>query len=308
MENSDTHRPRLTIILPAFNEEGRIVRTLNDAIGLFRDKYAANWELIVVDDGSRDRTAAVVREFAAGCSDSSIPGTVMATFPELVLISHPANLGKGAAVRTGVLASRGELVLYADADNATPFTEYHLLLEALECRADVACGSRFGSEPGQVRRTLSRRIIAAFFATLARLLVNPGVEDTQCGFKLFRRSAALSLFQKSSEKGYLFDLEILGLAALRGIPVAEIPVAWREIPGSRVRLVRDSWKMFFGLFRLRRTLRQQATSLFQSPAAEKATAAEKTEIPQLPLDRTRTGQESSAHSRTATSFPAGATR
>jgi dolichyl-phosphate beta-glucosyltransferase len=263
MEISETHRPKLSVILPSLNEESRIGVTLQDAVAVFRDRYASDWELIVVDDGSRDQTVAVVREFAADC-------------PELVLISHPKNLGKGAAVRTGVLASRGELVLYADADNATPFSQYHSLLTGLERGADVACGSRFGNDPGQVRRTLSRRIIAAFFATLAKLLVNPGVSDTQCGFKLF---------QQSSEDGYLFDLEILGLAALCGIPVAEIPVAWREIPGSSVRLVRDSWRMFVGLFRLRKILRQQSLLCSQWSAADQ------TQLPDTLLRRNRTDDE-----------------
>ena len=272
MEISETHRPKLSVILPAFNEENRISVTLQDAVAVFRDRYASDWELIIVDDGSRDQTVAVVREFASDC-------------PELVLISHPKNLGKGAAVRTGVLASRGELVLYADADNATRFSQYHSLLTGLERGADVACGSRFGNDPGQVRRTFSRRIIAAFFSTLAKLLVNPRVSDTQCGFKLFRRNAALSLFQQSFENGYLFDLEILGLAALCGIPVAQIPVSWREISGSRVRLVRDSWQMFVGLFRLRKILRQQSLLCSQSSAADQ------TRLPDELLRRNRTDDE-----------------
>lgn len=259
METSEADRLRLTVILPAFNEENRIGSTLKDAVTEFRQKYGADWELIIVDDGSSDQTTTVIREFAAGC-------------PELILISHPQNLGKGAAVRSGVLASRGEFVLYGDADNATPFSQYHSLRTALERGAEVACGSRFENQPGQVRRTLSRHMIAALFATLARLLINPGISDTQCGFKLFRRNAALSLFQQSSENGYLFDLEILGLASMQGIPVAEVPVAWREIPGSRVRLVRDSWKMFVGLFRLRRILRAAGTDIgtkkLSSAAAE----------------------------------------
>lgn len=208
------------------------------------------------------------------------------------MISHPKNLGKGAAVRTGVLGSRGELVLYADADNATPFSQYHALRSALDCGADVACGSRFGNQLGQVHRTLLRRIIAAFFAALAKLLVNPGVGDTQCGFKLFRRNAALALFQQSSENAYLFDLEILGLAALHGIPVSEVPIAWREIPGSRVRLVRDSWKMLVGLFRLRKKLRQRSHS------GSNGLVIDSEELPLRPIETVCTDDTSSDRSQT----------
>ncbi|MCA9064206.1 MAG: glycosyltransferase family 2 protein, partial [Planctomycetaceae bacterium] len=213
-------------------------------VSVFRSQFGDAWELIVVDDGSTDATTAVVREFAADC-------------PEAVLISHPENRGKGAAVRTGVLASHGELVLFADADNATPFSEF-IQLQTVACEgAPIACGSRRCSGARDVRRTLPRRLMAAFFSLLVRLTVNPGVRDTQCGFKLFRRDAADWLFQQSREDGYLFDLEILGLASQRELRVVEVPVMWREIPGTKVRVIRDSWRMFCGLFRIRRRLRLQ---------------------------------------------------
>lgn len=248
MEISEQTRPAISVVIPAFNEESRILVTLVDAMTVFRHRCAGQWEVIVVDDGSSDRTVAVVKEFAAEC-------------PELVLISHEKNQGKGAAVRTGVLASRGDVILFADADNATPFEEFDKLHDALLQGAAIACASRFGSEPGQVHRKFLRRLVASLFSAFARWTVRPGVSDTQCGFKLFRHDTARVLFQQSRESGYLFDLEILALASLQRLLVTEVPVRWREVPGSGVRILQDSWKMFRGLFRIRRQMRQRLVLL-----------------------------------------------
>lgn len=245
METSNQQaRPAISVIVPAFNEDSRIQVTLIDALNVFRRLFADDWELIVVDDGSHDRTRAVVHEVAS-------------EWPALQLLWHETNHGKGAAVRTGVLASRGALVLFADADNATPFSEVDKLLSARQQGADIACGSRFGSEAGQVRRKWLRRVVANVFSAFARWTVRPGVSDTQCGFKLFSGDAARALFREGRESGYLFDLEILALASHLGLKVAEVPVRWREIPGSKVRILRDSLKMFCGLFRIRRQVRRR---------------------------------------------------
>jgi dolichyl-phosphate beta-glucosyltransferase len=242
METSDCHSPVFTVVIPAFNEECRLSGTLDDAVFTFRERFPGSWELIVVDDGSCDGTVAVVKKYATHC-------------PELRLVSHSRNQGKGAAVRTGMLASRGELILFADADHATPFSQCDELLTAVQSGADLACGSRFGCRPGQVRRTVPRRLMSGAFRLLAHWTVRPGLKDTQCGFKLFRRSAAMSLFRQSSETGYLFDIEILSLASRQGMQVSEVPVTWQEMPGSKVSLWRDSWRMLCGLFRIREKLR-----------------------------------------------------
>lgn len=248
METSDQRtRPAISVIVPAFNEQSRIRVTLIDALTVFRPHFADGWELIVIDDGSHDRTQTVVQEVASN-------------WPELRLLWHETNHGKGAAVRTGVLASRGALVLFADADNATPFSEVDKLLSALQQGADIACGSRFGSEAGQVRRTWLRRVVANVFSAFARWVLRPGVSDSQCGFKLFSGDVARALFREGRESGYLFDLEILAIASRLGLKVAEVPVRWQEVPGSKVRILRDSWKMFCGLFRIRRQVRQCVSS------------------------------------------------
>ncbi len=242
MATSDGRNLFLSVVIPAFNEECRISETLDDAMFTFRERFPGAWELIVVDDGSCDGTVSVVKDYATRC-------------PELLLISHARNQGKGAAVRTGVLASHGELVLFADADNATPFCQCDKLLTAVQSGADLACGSRFGCRPGQVRRTVPRRLMAGVFRLIAHWTVRPGLKDTQCGFKLFRRLAAMSLFRQSSESGYLFDIEILALASRQKLCVSEVPVTWQEMPGSKVSLWRDSWRMLCGLFRIRQKLR-----------------------------------------------------
>ena len=261
----DDTRPALSVVIPAFNEESRIHVTLMDAVQEFRSRFAGCWELIVVDDGSGDQTSAVVREFAAQC-------------PELILISHQTNQGKGAAVRTGVLASRGNMVLFADADNATPFVEFDPLNKAAHEGAAIACGSRYGIAPGQVRRSGVRRLMASLFSALARWIVRPGVSDTQCGFKLFQGGTARSLFQDSFETGYLFDLEILGTASHRGLVVAEVPVKWREVSGSRVRLFRDSWKMFCGLFHVRSRMRQRVALSSAQPLSRETGVGEQPQL------------------------------
>ncbi|MEI7699379.1 MAG: dolichyl-phosphate beta-glucosyltransferase [Planctomycetia bacterium] len=265
VSNADA-RPTISVVVPALNEERRLRVTLIDAFAFFRGQFAHNWELIVVDDGSHDRTRTVVQEISCEC-------------PELRLLSHETNHGKGAAVRTGVLASRGDLVLFADADNATPFSEVDKLLWALQQGADIACGSRFGREAGQVRRTWLRRVVANVFSTFARWTVRPGVSDTQCGFKLFSGDVARALFRESCESGYLFDLEILALASQSGLKVAEVPVRWREVPGSKVRILQDSWRMFCGLFRVRRQIRRRQCV----PSASTASLDNEGRISQCPL-------------------------
>jgi len=192
-----------------------------------------------VDDGSVDSTADVVR-------------TLSETIPCLKVISHERNLGKGAAVRSGVLATAGSLILCADADGATPFREYYRLLTVLKPDVQIAVGARQKHSGNKVRRTLGRAILGRVFRGLVHVLLHPGVKDTQCGFKLFRGEVGRQLFRQSTENGFLFDLEILGLASRKNLVVQEVPVDWNEVPGSKVRCLRDSWRMVLGLFRIRR--------------------------------------------------------
>lgn len=203
----------------------------------------AAYEVIVVDDGSRDDTAGLVLRTGA-------------SWPQLRLLRHPANRGKGQAVRTGVRATAGRRVLFADADGATPIAEEAKLSAALTQGAVVAAGSRYLPGPGVLRdRNWRRAVTGGLFARAARAAVGVTVSDTQCGFKMFDGPLGRDLIGSSRETGYLLDVEVLALAIRLGYPIAEVAVNWCERPGSKVRLVRDSLKMLCDLWRLRGRLR-----------------------------------------------------
>ena len=229
----------LSIVIPAYNEERRIGASLEKVRAYLASKpFAA--EVIVVDDGSTDRTSAVARE--------TLPAG-----PPLRTIRLESNQGKGYAVRTGVLASTGETVLFTDADLSTPIEELDKFLTRLEEGFDVVIGSR--AVPGcdiRVRQARPREAMGKFFNRLVRLFVMKGCPDTQCGFKVFRRKAALDLFSRLETKGFAFDVEVLLLARKRGYRIAEVPVVWCDSPPSRVRLVKSSWQMLRELLRIRR--------------------------------------------------------
>jgi len=235
--------PQLSVVIPAFNEAARIGPYLAAIRDYLDSTYPHETEVLVVDDGSRDGTANLVERIADG-------------WPALRLIRHELNRGKGAAIRTGVLAACGRRILFADADGATPIEEERRLAIALANGAAVAAASRYLPDVGVSReRNLRRGTAGVVFRWLAKRLVGVGVQDTQCGFKMFEADAAKTLFEASSETGYLLDLEVLALAKRFGFPVAEVAVNWSEKPGSKVRIVRDSVRMFAGLWRLRRRVR-----------------------------------------------------
>lgn len=231
--------PDLSIVIPAYNEESRLGRTVEDVVAYCRGTGRA-FELIVVDDGSQDGTTAVARHLAED-------------FGEVRLIRLPANHGKGYAVRTGVVNALGRSVLFADADGATPIGEVHRLEAALLGGADVAVGSRAVRTEGvRVQKKLYRHLMGRTFHRLVESLADTGVKDTQCGFKLFRSPVAHDLFSRLRMDGYSFDVEVLTMAKRRGYRVAEIPVNWTHQPGSKVRLLGDSLHMAADLFRIRK--------------------------------------------------------
>lgn len=235
--------PQLAVVIPAYNEAGRIGPYLAEVRDYLDAAYPGGYEVIVADDGSTDGTADLVLRAAAG-------------WRQLHLVRLDANAGKGAAVRAGVAAATAARVLFADADGATPIAEEWKLSLALEKGADVAVGSRYLPGPGVTRTRQPRRaVVGAVFRLAARALVGVRVGDTQCGFKMFTAAAADALFGTGRETGYLFDLELLALAERFGLPVAEVAITWSEKPGSKVRFVRDGLRMFSGLWRLRRQVR-----------------------------------------------------
>jgi len=230
----------LSVIIPAFNEAVRLPPFLQSAREYLDRRYRDAYEVIVVDDGSRDGMADVLR---ASATD----------WPQLVVIAHPTNRGKGAAVRTGMMAARGELLLFADADGATPIDQEAKLADAIRGGADLAIGSRL-VDAAEVtrRRTWTRGLIGRLFAGVAKRWLGLSVQDTQCGFKMFSGKAGRELFSSCQETGYLFDLELLVLAGRLGYQVAEVPVNWKDVPGSHLSMARDGGKILRGLWRVRR--------------------------------------------------------
>lgn len=234
--------PALSLVLPAYNEARRLPPYLAAVREYLDLEYPGQYEVIVVDDGSRDGQAEVLARLGAD-------------WPALRTLCHPHNQGKGAAVRTGVLASRGRWVLFADADGATPIDQERRLREALCAGAEVAVGSRLAGGDGLRRnRHWLRGATGRWFASLAQKLLGLGVRDTQCGFKMFLGEPARRLFVDLRETGYLFDLELLAVAERQGLKIVEVPVNWQEIPGGHFRLFRALPRIALDLCRLRRRL------------------------------------------------------
>lgn len=232
-------QPALSIIIPAFNEAARLPRFLATALP-WLDAHEPSFEVIVLDDGSHDDTSGAAR--ATG-------------HPALRVIRHRRNAGKGAAVRTGMLAARGELRLFADADGATELAELPALRAAIAGGAQIAIASREGGGK-RVEVSLFRRTLGRTFNRVVRMGMLPGIRDTQCGFKLFAGPAAWGLFEKLHEPGYAFDVELLFLASQLGLSVAEVPVNWTAIPGSKVNVWADGLRMLRAVRRVKRRWRE----------------------------------------------------
>lgn len=228
----------LSVVVPAYNEARRLRRTLPGLVE-YLGRLEEPAEVIVVDDGSTDGTAAVVTELTRG-------------HPEVSLLRSPANRGKGASVRRGMLAAREDHVLFTDADLAAPIEEAAKLRVKLAEGYDVAIGSRrLQSSDVQVRQPWGRALAGRLFSTVVWCFLLPGVRDSQCGFKAFRRPAAEVLFRRQRLDGFGFDVEVLWLARRLGYRAVEVPVVWRDDPESHIRLGRDGLRMCLDLARLR---------------------------------------------------------
>lgn len=228
----------ISIVIPAFNESARLGPTL-DRVLEFICEQSWDVEVIVVDDGSRDGTAELVREYARRS-------------PIVRLVQNEGNRGKGYSVRNGVLHAQGAIVLFTDADLSSPIEEAPKLIAALEAGADVAIGSRWVRSDLQTQRqSVARQVMGRTFNLLLRALLSLDFKDTQCGFKAFRRTAAITLFSLQRTEGWGFDPEILFLANRLGFRVAEIPVVWAHDEGSRIRPVVDGMMMLWEMLRIR---------------------------------------------------------
>lgn len=240
---SSIPRPHLSLVMPAYNEEARLGSSLR-RLTAFAAAQDCPVELIVVDDGSTDRTPQLAQEAAAALPDNV----------SLRLIEHERNAGKGAAVRTGCLAAAGEHVVYLDADLATPPEEVPKLLAALEGGADVAAGSRVQPGGYDMRATqpLHRRLLGSLYTLIRRRLLLPDIVDSQCPLKGFRREAAQAIFARQRLSGWAFDAEVLYLAHKLGLRTQEVPVEWRHVAGSRLRAgPLEAFPVLWDLLRLR---------------------------------------------------------
>ena len=211
----------LSIVIPAYNEEQRLPATLDQVFQWLDQSGYADTEVIVVDDGSRDGTAA----FVESCAKSE---------PRLRLVRNPGNRGKGYAVRNGMLHASGEWILFSDADLSAPIEELPKLLDAARHKnAAVAIGSRaLDRSLIGVHQSQWRELSGIFFNRIMRMITGLPFSDTQCGFKLYRRDAAQRVFPLQRLDGFSFDVEDLFIARTLGLPSIEVPVRWNNVEGE----------------------------------------------------------------------------
>lgn len=232
----------LSVVIPAYNEKNRIIKTLKQVVQYIRCNFI-NCEIIIVNDGSTDRTAEVIASYISGKKDCK-------------LISLKSNQGKGGAIKSGVLAAKRDWILVMDADSATPIQDVEKLLSQ-KGNAEVVYGSRYLDRSLlKVHQPLPRRIIGRLGNLAARLVLDINLVDTQCGFKLFSSRAAKKIFSKTAINRWGWDLEVLTIARTQNIKIAEVPVTWRHISGSKFRASHGIWQTFKELFTIRHNLQK----------------------------------------------------
>jgi glycosyltransferase involved in cell wall biosynthesis len=230
--------PKYSIIIPAYNESARLGTTLDRVLNYVSSEQ---WdaEIIVVNDGSRDSTPDLVREYAKRHSC-------------LRLLENPGNRGKGYSVRNGMLNASGELLLFSDADLSSPIEEAPKLFAAIHGGADVAIGSRWLRPELQTQRQSPlRQFYGRAFNVALRILLGLNLKDTQCGFKAFTRDAAKKIFPEQQIERWGFDPELLYLARRLKMKIAEVPVAWAHVEGTRISPLRDGLRMFGEVLKIR---------------------------------------------------------
>jgi dolichyl-phosphate beta-glucosyltransferase len=227
-----------SFVIPAYNESSRIRPTLD---ALLRYTHEQSWdaEILVVNDGSSDETAQIVREYGK-------------LHPQVLLVENPGNRGKGYSVRNGMLHARGDIALFTDADLSSPMTEAPKLFAAIAAGADIAIGSRWlRTELQTERQPLYRQAFGRIFNLVLRVVLGLRFADTQCGFKAFRRDAAQRIFPLQKIERWGFDPEILFLARRARLRVEEVPVVWAHSEGTRLNPFRDGMRMFVEVLRIR---------------------------------------------------------
>ena len=230
--------PRLSIVIPAYNESARIEDALARVMSCVAER---GWdaEVVVVDDGSKDDTAAIVHEW-------------MVHHPRLHLVQNPGNKGKGYSVRNGLLQAAGDIVMFTDADLSAPMEEAERLIAAIEDGADVAIVSRWMDRTRQtIHQPLYRQFFGRCFNWITRTVMGLPFKDTQCGFKAFKRPAAQVIFRLQTIERWGFDPEILFIARKLGYVIREVPVTWGHDERSRMSYLKDGMKMLEDMARIR---------------------------------------------------------
>lgn len=230
--------PQLSIVIPAYNESARIEAALERVLSCVADQH---WdaEVLVVDDGSKDDTAAIVQHW-------------MMSHPRLHLIQNPGNKGKGYSVRNGLLQAAGDIVMFTDADLSAPMEEANRLFAALNAGADVAIGSRWLDRARQtIHQPLYRQFFGRCFNWITRTVMGLPFKDTQCGFKAFKRPAAQVIFRLQTIERWGFDPEILFIARKLKYVIREVPVTWGHDERSRMSYLKDGMKMLEDMARIR---------------------------------------------------------
>ena len=252
-------QPRLSIVIPAYNESARIESTLSRVTACV---YEKQWdaEILVVNDGSTDDTAAIVERW-------------ILSHPTLRLIQNPGNKGKGFSVRNGLLQAAGEIVMFTDADLSSPMEEAELLMAAIDRGADVAIGSRWLDATKQTaHQPLYRRFFGRCFNAVTRVAMGLPFKDTQCGFKAFKWPAAQVIFRLQRIERWGFDPEILFLARKLRLKVVEVPVSWGHDERSRISYLKDGLKMLEEILEIRKNYYMgrynEAIALKQIPVRE----------------------------------------
>lgn len=248
----------LSIIVPAYNEEHRLPPTL-DRLHAFLSAQPLRYEIVIVDDGSKDATCDVVE-------------AAMVRIPNLRLVRQLPNRGKGAAVRRGMLAARGQIRVMCDADCSMPPEQMpRLLAPIIACKAEIAIGSRYAEgAKTDVKQPFYRVLWSRLCNKVIQRSLVPGIRDTQCGFKAFTAEAARDLFKRGKIDGWAFDLEILALARRRGFAIEEVGVEWKDDNRSRVNPLKDMWKVIREALTIRKNLK---SGIYNQVSAELPAAA-----------------------------------
>jgi len=228
----------ISIVIPAFNEEVNIVSTLED-IAVYLKASSFNYEVIIVDDGSKDKTVAL----ADSCQH---------LFNNMLVLKSLRNQGKGSAVKIGILQAQGDNILFMDADNSTRINQLDKLLAFLNNGFDIAIASRrvAGAEIDKFQPIL-RRFLGNIYIALSKIILGTSVKDYNCGFKVFKKNAAKVLFSKITQKDWSFDSEVLFLASQNGFKIGEVPVKWQDKRTSKVKPFRDGLKSLISLFKIK---------------------------------------------------------